>query len=107
MLELYKDNFIVLTTRDGSRGIDYRGKSPAHVVICFSPSNSADLIQSLGRGSRTLKEIATGSIICKKPLTKNPARYLNILEQKEVENLQGFPRSQAWCRFLHGKIPAD
>ena len=42
--ELSNDNFIILTTKEGSRGVDYKGPSPAHVIICYEPSSYADCI---------------------------------------------------------------
>jgi hypothetical protein len=29
-------NFIVITTVEGARGIDFKGKEPAHVLICLT-----------------------------------------------------------------------
>lgn len=34
-----KDNFIIATTVEGSRGVDYKGLSPAHVIVAFTPEN--------------------------------------------------------------------
>ena len=35
--QLNEDNFVVLTTKEGSRGVDYKGPTPAHVIICYEP----------------------------------------------------------------------
>lgn len=52
--DVAKNNFVVLTFKQGARGIDYKGVDPAHVIIAFKPDNYAECIQALGRGSRTL-----------------------------------------------------
>jgi len=41
---LNSDNFVVLTTKEGSRGVDYKGPSPAHVIICYAPESYADCV---------------------------------------------------------------
>jgi hypothetical protein len=38
------DNFIVLTTREGARGIDFKGISVSHVIICLNNLTSSLLI---------------------------------------------------------------
>lgn len=30
------DNFIVVTNQEGARGIDYKGISSSHVIICLN-----------------------------------------------------------------------
>jgi hypothetical protein len=65
------DNFIVLTTREGARGIDFKGISVSHVNICLSNLSSSLLLQALGRGSRDLKEHSTGTLITETLLTKD------------------------------------
>mmetsp|Transcript_20010 Transcript_20010/g.14721 ORF Transcript_20010/g.14721 Transcript_20010/m.14721 type:complete len:187 (+) Transcript_20010:802-1362(+) len=42
--ELMQGPFVVLTTKEGSRGVDYRGNSPAHVIICYEPESAAEFI---------------------------------------------------------------
>jgi len=42
--KLNLNNFVVLTTKEGSRGVDYKGPSPAHVIICYQPDSYADCV---------------------------------------------------------------
>jgi hypothetical protein len=65
------DNFIVITTREGARGIDFKGTSVSHVNICLSNLTSSLLMLALGRGSRDLEEHSTGTLITEKLLTKD------------------------------------
>ena len=44
LLELQLNNFIVLTTKEGGRGIDYKGRTPAHVIICYKPTSTTECI---------------------------------------------------------------
>jgi hypothetical protein len=44
LAKLNLDNFVVVTTKEGSRGVDYKGPSPAHVIICYSPNTYADCV---------------------------------------------------------------
>jgi hypothetical protein len=83
--KLSHDNFVVLTTKEGSRGVDYKGPSPAHVIICYEPSSFADCVQALGRGCRTLDQFSEGTIICRCPITENASKYLMLLEMRDIE----------------------
>jgi hypothetical protein len=53
----------VLTTREGARGVDFKGTSVSHVIICLNKITSSLYIQALGRGSRDLKHLSTGTLI--------------------------------------------
>jgi superfamily II DNA/RNA helicase len=64
LYEVAKDNFIVLTTKEGARGIDYKGVNPAHVIMAFNPKSYSECVQALGRGCRELSSFAEGTIIC-------------------------------------------
>mmetsp|Transcript_728 Transcript_728/g.411 ORF Transcript_728/g.411 Transcript_728/m.411 type:complete len:82 (+) Transcript_728:556-801(+) len=79
MKELLSDNWVVLITKEGSRGADFKGTIPAHVIITYNPSSYSDCIQALGRGSRNLSQGSSGTIICENPLTLKPSNYLNAL----------------------------
>ena len=37
--EVSRDNFIVVTTKEGARGVDYKGINIAHVIIAFEPES--------------------------------------------------------------------
>ncbi len=51
---LTADNFVVLTTKEGGRGIDMKGRSDSHVIIAFECKHYSAAVQALGRGSRNL-----------------------------------------------------
>lgn len=36
---LTKDNFVVVTTKEGGRGVDYKGLDVAHVIVAFDLEN--------------------------------------------------------------------
>mmetsp|Transcript_725 Transcript_725/g.405 ORF Transcript_725/g.405 Transcript_725/m.405 type:complete len:210 (-) Transcript_725:370-999(-) len=63
MKELLTDNWVVLITKEGSRGADFKGSIPAHVIITYNPSSYSDCVQALGRGSRNLNQGSSGTII--------------------------------------------
>jgi hypothetical protein len=77
--EVAEDNFLVLTTKEGARGVDYKGINPAHVIIAFKPESYSECVQALGRGCRELSKFSEGTIICKNPLTLNASKYLSAL----------------------------
>jgi hypothetical protein len=56
-------SFIAVTTKEGSRGIDFKNANRAHVVIAFEPKSVSECMQALGRGSRSLDLIAEGTLI--------------------------------------------
>lgn len=62
--EVAKDNFVVVTTVEGARGVDYKGSHSAHVIIAFKPNSYSECVQALGRGCRELSSFAEGTIIC-------------------------------------------
>lgn len=74
--DVAKDSFLILTTKEGARGVDYKGVHSAHVIIAFKPESYSETVQALGRGCRELTSFAEGSIICKDPLTLDAADYL-------------------------------
>ena len=37
--DVSKDNFIVVTKKEGARGIDYKGINVSHVIIGFEPES--------------------------------------------------------------------
>ena len=69
MEQLYEDNWVLLTTREGSRGSDFKGKSPAHVILTYQPESLAECVQALGRGTRNLDYVCSGAIMCPQPYT--------------------------------------
>lgn len=42
--ELSTCDFIVLTVKDGSRGVDFKGRSPAHVIIACDIDHYAGIV---------------------------------------------------------------
>ena len=99
--KLNKDNFIVLTVKEGSRGVDYKGPSPAHVIICYAPASYADCVQALSRGCRTLDQFSEGTILCKQPLTEDPSEYLSLLEMRDIEIQEGLTLNSKVAKQLH------
>ena len=79
---LMNDNWIVLTTKDGSRGTDFKGPSPAHVLMTFQPSSYAECVQALGRGSRNLDHTCSGTIICTNPVSIEPNLFIKSTVNK-------------------------
>lgn len=41
---LVSEDFIILTTIEGSRGVDYKGRQRAHVIFGYSPTSYAECI---------------------------------------------------------------
>ena len=48
------EKFIVLTSRTGGRGIDFRGKDNAYVIINLEELTLSEAQQCLGRGARNI-----------------------------------------------------
>jgi hypothetical protein len=42
--DVTKDNFIVVTSKEGARGIDYKGINIAHVIIGFEPDSYSQCV---------------------------------------------------------------
>jgi hypothetical protein len=104
LCEVAKDNFIVLTTKDGARGIDYKGVNPAHVIMAFNPKSYSECVQALGRGCRELSSFAEGTIICKNPLTTNPSNYLALLVAVDGELSEAMKLNCKLARTFHYKV---
>jgi hypothetical protein len=59
LLALGKDKApIVITDRVGARGVDFRFRETAVVIIGFLPESKAELLQCIGRSSRNAFEKA-------------------------------------------------
>jgi hypothetical protein len=70
--------FIVITTKEGGIGIDFKGTDPAHVVIAFEYKSFSELIQALGRGSRDVTQCCSGTLISSKPLPCDIEKVIEI-----------------------------
>ena len=58
------EKFIVLTSRTGGRGIDFRGKDNAYVIINLEELTLSEAQQCLGRGARNIEGDSTfGALI--------------------------------------------
>jgi hypothetical protein len=79
------DQFIVLITAQGARGINIKGKNPAHVVIYYEPSSASECTQALGRGSSSLDSHADRIILCDNPIDTRAEKYLKVLEKLDYE----------------------
>ena len=60
---LMHHDFIIITTKEGGTGVDFRGTDISHVILAFEYLNYSELIQALGRGSRDINKRSTGTLI--------------------------------------------
>lgn len=104
LCEVAKDNFIVLTTKEGARGIDYKGVNPAHVIMAFNPQSYSECVQALGRGCRELSSFAEGTIMCKDPLTTDAANYLTLLVAADGELSEAMKLNCRLARTFHDQV---
>jgi superfamily II DNA/RNA helicase len=104
LCEVAKDNFIVLTTKDGARGIDYKGVNPAHVIMTFNPKSYSECVQALGRGCRELSNSTSGTVICKDPLTTDASNYLNLLVSADGELSEAMKINCKLSRVFHSQV---
>jgi hypothetical protein len=95
------DLFIVLITAQGARGIDIKGKNPAHVIICYKPSPASECTQALGRGSRSLDSHADGIIVCDNKIETRAEQYLKFLEKFDYERTMNTEVHMTVAKMLH------
>lgn len=101
LVELTSDNFVVVTTKEGGRGIDMKGNSKAHVIIAFESKNYAQIIQALGRGCRNIDSFAEGTIIARDVAHTNKDQYLRSLQSKQYEYGMALRINCKIARLLH------
>ena len=85
-----RTDFIVITTKEGGIGIDFRGTETSHVILAFEYQNYSELVQALGRGSRDINKRSTGTLITKDNIKCPIEELLGIEErndQVKAENL--------------------
>jgi len=99
--DLTKDNFVVLTTKEGGRGIDMKGNSKSHVIIAFECKLYSQVVQALGRGSRSLDSYSEGTVIQNDPVHPNTHKFLDSLSMIEHEYAEAMGLSSKICRLLH------
>ena len=58
-----EDKIVIVTNLEGARGIDYVMAKEAHVIMAFNPTTKALVMQALGRGSRSTKNVCSGTIV--------------------------------------------
>jgi hypothetical protein len=102
--DVANDNFLILTTKEGARGVDYKGVNPAHVIIAFEPESYSECVQALGRGCRELTAFAEGTIVCVAPLTTDASVYLSLLQADDNEKAESLKINSKIARMLHGQI---
>ena len=102
--EVAKDNFIVLTTKEGARGVDYKGINVAHVIVAYEPDSYSECVQALGRGCRELSSFAEGTIICTNPLTLDADEYLTLLQSRDDELAEALQINCKIARMLHNQV---
>ena len=57
---------IIHTVFDGVRGVDFKIEGKIHVVIAFNPKNYFDVVQALGRGTRSADKSSFGTLVIEK-----------------------------------------
>lgn len=99
-----ESKFILMTTKEGSRGVDFKASSTAHVIIAFAPTSYAECVQALGRGCRDLTSSTDGTIICADVLTLRSTDYLKLLNVKDNELSKIMDLTCKIARMLHGFV---
>ena len=89
---------------EGSRGVDFKGKTPAHVILLYKPPNFAHCIQALGRGSRSIKDVCTGSIYSQESISSEPAAFLSYLEEKDNYHAHCLHLNITISKHLDGRV---
>lgn len=62
-----------------------KGQTKAHVILAFESKLYSNVIQALGRGSRSLDTYSEGTIIAKNPAHPTKENYLKSLLAMEEE----------------------
>jgi hypothetical protein len=57
---------VIHTTFEGVRGVDFKLEGEVHVVIAFNPKNYFDVVQALGRGTRSIEKSSLGTLVIDK-----------------------------------------
>ena len=57
---------IIHTVFNGFRGVDFKIEGEVHVVIAFNPKNYFDVVQALGRGTRSADKSSFGTLVIEK-----------------------------------------
>jgi hypothetical protein len=73
-------DFVIVTTKEGGIGIDFKGTDVAHVILAFEYSNYSEVKQSLGRGSREITKTCTGTLITKEKLPCPIEKLVDLLK---------------------------
>ena len=55
---------LILSTREASRGIDFRTKDNSHVAVCFKTTEASEIDQAIGRGCRAIECEPEGTLFC-------------------------------------------
>lgn len=103
LLDLQKvKRFIVLTTKEGARGIDFKGQGVALVILAFTPASVSESVQAAGRGCRTLDSHCEWILICDDPIEMQPETFLEVLDSKDSENAVLMETHMKVAKMLHG-----
>ncbi len=81
-------DFIVVTTKEGGIGIDFKGTDVAHVIIAFEYSSYTELKQALGRGSRDINKRTTGTLITPKEIVCSIEGYIELYKHDDMRKAQ-------------------
>ena len=96
---------VIHTAFDGVRGVDFKLEGEVHVVIAFNPKNYFDVVQALGRGTRTAEKSSKGTLVIDKKYDKNiPAdMIMKFYKDSEAEDAKTESLRMKVLRLNHGK----
>ena len=72
----------------GLRGVDFKLENEVHVILAFNPKNFYDIVQALGRGSRSFFQVSNGTIIFPESADKmkiEPERLMEYFKKMQSE----------------------
>ena len=96
-------NFIVITTREGAIGLDFKGTSVSHVVIAFEYSSYTELKQALGRGSRDMNQRCSGTLITDREIFCPVESLIELEKTDDHRKAENLKRIENMAKYLHGK----
>jgi hypothetical protein len=72
----------------GLRGVDFKLENEVHVILAFNPKNFYDIVQALGRGSRSFFQVSNGTIVFPESADKmkiDPERLMEYFKKMQSE----------------------
>ena len=104
-LRLVELPHIIHTAFDGVRGVDFKLKGEVHVVIAFNPKNYFDVVQALGRGTRSFDKSSEGTLVQDKKFDKKVIfdNIMDFYKDGEAEDSRTEGIRMKILRLHHGK----